>query len=96
MAAFQNKTQTILDFLAAFNAELRIRIFLSVAASGEKTVVGLCEELGRPQALVSHHILPLYLGGFLTRRPEGRFNYYSITKKGEAALAIMETIKKFE
>jgi ArsR family transcriptional regulator len=50
--------------------------------SGEMTVTDLVEESGLAQANVSKHLRLLHSAGFVTRRKDGLFVYYSLADRG--------------
>lgn len=50
--------------------------------SGEMTVSDLVEESGLAQANVSKHLGLLHSAGFVTRRKDGLFVYYSLADRG--------------
>ncbi len=54
---------------------------LNVLRAGERTVSELVEETELGQANVSKHLQLLYTMGFVGRRKEGLFVYYSLTDK---------------
>lgn len=74
-------TPEILDMVAlrfkvlAESARLEI---LSCLRDGEMTVSELVENTGLGQANVSKHLQLLHANGFVTRRKEGLFVYYSL------------------
>lgn len=74
-------TPEILDMVAlrfkvlAESARLEI---LSCLRDGEMTVSELVESTGLGQANVSKHLQLLHANGFVTRRKEGLFVYYSL------------------
>ena len=59
---------------------------LNCMRNGEVTVTGLVDETGLSQANVSKHLQLLYTLGFVTRRKEGLFTYYSLADKSVFAL----------
>lgn len=56
----------------------RLRI-LDALRSGELTVGDLCERTGLNQANLSKHLQLLHTLGFVSRRKDGLFVYYSLT-----------------
>ena len=73
----------------ALGEPARLQI-LSCLRSGEMTVSELVEETGFGQANVSKHLHILHTIGFVRRRKEGLFVYYSLADKG--VLAICDTM----
>lgn len=58
----------------------RLRL-LNAMRPGEQTVGDLVEETGLSQANVSKHLAQLHTLGFVKRRKEGLFVYYSLADK---------------
>lgn len=54
---------------------------LSTLRSGERTVSEIVDETGLNQANVSKHLAQLYTHGFVARRKEGLFVYYTLADK---------------
>jgi DNA-binding transcriptional ArsR family regulator len=77
-------TPELLELIAArFKAlsdPARLHI-LSAMRGGERTVTELVEETGLGQANVSKHLQLLLTLGFVERRKEGLFAYYSLADK---------------
>lgn len=63
----------------------RLRILNSMR-DGEVTVSGLVDDTGLSQANVSKHLQLLHTLGFVKRRKEGLFAYYSLADKSVFAL----------
>lgn len=59
---------------------------LNCMREGEVTVTGLVDETGLSQANVSKHLQLLLTLGFVKRRKEGLFSYYSLADKSVFAL----------
>lgn len=80
----QPMTPELLELIAArFKAlsdPARLHI-LSAMRGGERTVTELVEETGLGQANVSKHLQLLLTLGFVERRKEGLFAYYSLADK---------------
>lgn len=54
---------------------------LNALRSDEKTVSELVDETGLSQANVSRHLQLLHAGGFVARRKEGLYVYYSLADR---------------
>jgi DNA-binding transcriptional ArsR family regulator len=54
---------------------------LNTLRTGEKAVSQLVEETGLSQANVSKHLQILHTGGFVARRKEGLYVYYSLADR---------------
>ena len=59
----------------------RLQMLVSLR-EGERTVTELVEETGLGQANVSKHLQLLHALGFVARRKEGLFVYYTLADKG--------------
>jgi DNA-binding transcriptional ArsR family regulator len=57
----------------------RLKILLTLGRQGEQHVSALCIRLGQSQPGVSNHLKRLRDSGLLTRRRQGKNNFYSIT-----------------
>jgi ArsR family transcriptional regulator len=68
----------------------RLRI-LHALCGGEKTVSGLIEATGLGQANVSKHLQLLRAAGFVARRKEGLFVYYSLADEDVMLLCDLMT-----
>ena len=82
-------TPEVLDLVAArFKAlaePARLHI-LDMLRNGELTVTELMEETGLGQANLSKHLQLLHAHGFVTRRKEGLFVFYSLADRDVFAL----------
>ena len=67
----------------AFCDENRIKI-LQLLSDGEKCACKLLEEMQITQPTLSHHMKILCDSGIVEGRKEGKWMYYSISKKGAA------------
>ncbi|MDY2510091.1 MAG: metalloregulator ArsR/SmtB family transcription factor, partial [Ruminococcus callidus] len=65
----------------AFCDENRIKI-LQLLSDGEKCACKLLEEMQITQPTLSHHMKILCDSGIVAGRKEGKWMYYSISKKG--------------
>jgi ArsR family transcriptional regulator len=54
-------------------------LIINALREGERTVTGLCDELGLPQANVSQHLAVLREKGLVRARKDGHFAHYSLT-----------------
>lgn len=70
----------IAERFRALAEPVRLQI-LNCLRSGEMTVTGLVEEAGLGQANVSKHLRLLHAMGFVARRKEGLFVYYSLADR---------------
>lgn len=70
----------VADRFKALAEPARLQI-LNCLRQGEKPVGDLVEETGLGQANVSKHLQYLYTAGFVSRRKEGLFTYYSLADK---------------
>jgi ArsR family transcriptional regulator len=61
--------------------EPRLRILLLLAARDEMNVTALCAMLGLQQPAVSHHLTLLRMSQLVTRRRQGKSNYYSLASE---------------
>lgn len=68
----------LVSFLDALADETRLRLVISLAAD-EKNVAALCNELGKAQPTVSHHLNLLRLHGIVESRRSGKRVIYSLT-----------------
>ena len=59
---------------------------LHALADGELTVTGLVAATGLGQGNLSKHLQQLHAGGFVSRRREGLFVYYTLADKDVLAL----------
>lgn len=79
--ARQNMSPALVDSLAerfkALGEPARLQLLLALRG-GERTVGDLVERTGLGQANVSKHLQQLFQCGFITRRKEGTFAYYTI------------------
>lgn len=77
-------TPELLDLIAerfkALSDPVRLQI-LNALRTGEKSVTELIDETGRGQANVSKHLQLLHGLGFVTRRKEGLYVYYSLKSR---------------
>lgn len=77
-------TPELLDLIAerfkALSDPARLQI-LNALRSGEKSVTELIDETGRGQANVSKHLQLLHSLGFVARRKEGLYVYYSLKSR---------------
>jgi DNA-binding transcriptional ArsR family regulator len=77
-------TPELLDVIAqrfkALSDPARLEL-LNALRPGEKTVSELVDETGRGQANVSKHLQLLYSLGFVARRKEGLYVYYSLKSR---------------
>lgn len=71
----------IAERFKALGEPARLQLLNSLR-SGEMTVTELVEETGFGQANVSKHLQLLHALGFVTRRKEGLFTYYSLADRG--------------
>jgi ArsR family transcriptional regulator len=68
----------------------RLRI-LELVAQGEQCVCELARVIDIPQPLLSHHLKILRRAGFISRRKQGRWNYYSMNRERlEACVCVLE------
>ncbi len=65
----------------------RLALFLTLARGGERNVTALCEAVGGTQPAVSHSLGLLLLAGLVTRRRQGRFNFYAADADAATGLA---------
>jgi len=70
----------IADRFKALAEPARLEI-LNCLRQGEKSVNDLVEATGLGQANVSKHLQFLHTAGFVSRRKEGLFTYYSLAAK---------------
>ncbi len=70
----------IAERFKALSDPARLQI-LSALRSGEKSVTELIDETGRGQANVSKHLQLLHSLGFVARRKEGLYVYYSLKSR---------------
>jgi DNA-binding transcriptional ArsR family regulator len=73
------------DLLAAV-AEPNRRRLLQLLANGEQSVNALAAHFDVSRSAISQHLGVLVEAGLVTRRRDGRFQYYSIAASGLAAL----------
>jgi DNA-binding transcriptional ArsR family regulator len=66
------------DRFKALGEPARLQL-LAALRDGERSVSELVESTGLGQANVSKHLQQLCTAGFLTRRKEGTFAYYSLS-----------------
>jgi DNA-binding transcriptional ArsR family regulator len=64
----------------------RLTIAAALHAGRELCVCDLAWIIGRPDALVSHHVRALRGGGLATSRRDGKLVMYSLTEDGAALL----------
>lgn len=67
----------------ALGDETRLGI-LQLLGDGERCVADLMETSGLGQSLVSHHLRTLRDAGLVTKRAEGRWAYYRVSRAGLA------------
>ena len=78
----------------AFCDEKRLRIF-ELLRSGEKCACKLLEDLDICQSALSYHMKILVESGLVESRQEGKWTYYTISKRGsEYAQKLLELITK--
>lgn len=86
-------TPEVLELIAerfkALSEPARLQI-LQCLRSGERTVTELVDETGFGQANVSKHLQHLFSLGFVRRRKEGLFTYYSLA--GKSVLQLCDTM----
>lgn len=86
-------TPEVLDLVAerfkALSEPARLRI-LNALRTGERTVTDLMEETGLGQANVSKHLQMLHALGFVERRKEGLYVYYSL--QGEDVFQLCDIV----
>lgn len=70
----------IAERFKALSDPARLQI-LNALRSGEKSVTELTDETGRGQANVSKHLQLLHSLGFVARRKEGLYVYYSLKSR---------------
>ncbi len=70
----------IAERFKALSDPARLQI-LNALRSGEKSVTELIDETGRGQANVSKHLQLLHSLGFVARRKEGLYVYYSLKSR---------------
>ncbi|MBM3999625.1 MAG: helix-turn-helix transcriptional regulator [Planctomycetes bacterium] len=58
----------------------RLRIVLRISGQGEQNVTDLCQFVGLPQPLVSHHLARLREAGVLATRRSGKHVFYSVRR----------------
>jgi ArsR family transcriptional regulator len=76
--------------LRALGDPTRLRI-LDRVARGEQCVCQLAAAIDVPQPLLSHHLKILRRAGLITRRKEGRWNYYALNRERlEACVCALE------
>ena len=76
----------------AFCDETRLLV-LSHLKSGEKCACDLLEQVSVGQSTLSHHMKILVESGIVVARKEGKWMYYSISKKGsEKALVLLNEL----
>lgn len=73
-------TASILDYLSALADPTRVRL-LGLLEDHELTVGDLCEVLEVPQSTASRHLKVLLDHGWLTRRREGTWHFYSVARR---------------
>ena len=77
-------TSELIELIAgrfkALSEPARLQI-LNCLRHGEMTVTDLVDETGLGQANVSRHLQSLYAAGFVGRRKDGLFVYYSFADK---------------
>lgn len=66
--------------LKALSDDTRVDIVLFLA-TGEKCVCKIYKNLKLPQNLVSHHLAILRQSGLITSRKDGKWVYYSLSRK---------------
>ena len=72
--------------------ERRQRI-LELLHTGEKCACVLIDEMGMPQSSLSYHMKILCDSGIVTRREEGKWTHYQISKEGsEKAIELLKKI----
>lgn len=80
--------QTAADLRSA--AEPTRLLILGTLAEGERSVGGLCEAIGKPQASVSNHLAVLRHCRLIQARYQGRSRIYSLTERGRSMVAAVE------
>ena len=73
------------DRFKALGEPARLQL-LAALRGGERTVSDLVEVTGLGQANVSKHLQQLCTAGYLTRRKEGTFAFYSLADEGVFSL----------
>ncbi|MEW5784855.1 MAG: metalloregulator ArsR/SmtB family transcription factor [Bacillota bacterium] len=71
----------IIDFCKALGEETRIRIILMLCQE-EMCICELMEQLNLSQTAISHHVKILKQAGLVKDRRNGKWNFYSIDKRG--------------
>jgi DNA-binding transcriptional ArsR family regulator len=64
----------------ALSDKTRLEIVFSLL-NGEKSVQEISQELGKSQSSISHHLACLKNCGIVNTRKDGKFTYYSISRK---------------
>lgn len=73
------------DLLTAVAEPTRRRL-VQLLASGERSVNDLAAHFDVTRSAISQHLAILAEAGLVTRRRDGRFQYYSVASSGLAAL----------
>lgn len=66
------------DSLKLFADPTRLQLLQMLARDGEMNVNTMCMEVGQSQPAVSHHLGLMRMSGLISRRRQGKFNYYRI------------------
>lgn len=81
--------------LSATANDTRYEALRLIAASDDGVCVcELAPSLGVSQSAVSHALSRLHTDGLVTRRKEGRWRYYEVTKPAETLLNTLDTIRQ--
>ncbi|MEK6238516.1 MAG: metalloregulator ArsR/SmtB family transcription factor [Planctomycetales bacterium] len=70
--------QKLVDVFKLLSDPTRLKILLFLVQEKELHVRALCDRLGQSQPAVSHHLALLRGKDLITRRREGKHNFYSL------------------
>lgn len=80
--------------VASLLAEQNRMNILTLLNNDEKTVTHMCELLELTQPAISYHLEILLRNGFIHKREEGRYNFYSLTPLGKTTITAIDSWRK--
>lgn len=77
----KQKVKTIASVLRAGGHPIRVQILQLLKKKGETSVNDVVSQVDASQSLTSHHLMLLTREGYIKKRREGKFIFYSIASE---------------
>lgn len=92
MSKTKTQKQTVASILRAGGHPIRVKIIELIKSEGEISVNDVVDKINVSQSLTSHHLMILRKAGYIKKRRDGRFIFYSINS--EKLYGLLKAVEK--